>query len=145
MDYVQKAIDLAKAVTEDEEEAGKISFDQGDILAKEMSSPCLKRQYDVCLDKGTYDAISLSPENPGDKRKAYQDNLFKLMKDDGLFIITSCNWTLEELKSQFEVDEHFQLVDKIPSPTFQFGGKVGNRETSLIFMKVNPIQVNTKP
>ena len=39
---------------------------------------------------------------PVEKRKKYHQNLKKMLKDDALFIITSCNWTEEELKSHFE-------------------------------------------
>ena len=66
------------------------------------SSSLLQQQYDVCHDKGTYDAINLCPEEPLVKREKYIINVHKLTKDDGLFILTSVNWTEEELKSQFE-------------------------------------------
>ena len=58
-------------------------------------------QIDVVLDKGTYDAISLSPNEAKTKRKAYNESVLKLLKKDGLFIIVSCNWTQDELKDQF--------------------------------------------
>ena len=67
-----------------------------------MSSKCLQRQYHVCHDKGTYDAICLNPDDPKEKRNRYYSNVRKLLKDGALFVITSCNWTEEELKSHFE-------------------------------------------
>ena len=65
----------------------------------------------MCHDKGTYDAINLCPEDPLDKREKYLCNVHKLLCDGGLFIVTSVNWTQEELsyhldKCMFKV---FQL------------------------------------
>ena len=59
------------------------------------------REFDVCLDKGTYDTVSLSPSNADTLRAAYIQSLGNLMKDDGLFIIASSNWTEEELRKHF--------------------------------------------
>ena len=113
-----------------------------------------------------------------EKRKRYYRNVSKMLKDGGLFIVTSCNWTEEELKSHFEpgnlhilwrcqvnalklyfdnflqvflnkykkklkkfklintvFSEGFIFLDKIPAPTFQFGGNIGSRETSLVFKR----------
>lgn len=58
--------------------------------------------FSVALDKGTYDAICLDPEDSRTKRLKYKTNVFKLLKDNGLFIITSCNWTDKELVDYFE-------------------------------------------
>ena len=58
------------------------------------------------MDKGTYDAISLCPDNARCKRRKYIDNVADLLGTDvnekGLLIITSCNWTEEELTKHFQ-------------------------------------------
>lgn len=69
------------------------------MLAEHKKSELAGRQYDISHDKGTYDTISLSPENAEAKRQQYIKEVYKLTKDQGLFIITSCNWTEEELIS----------------------------------------------
>ena len=69
------------------------SDNQGDVLC---------RHYDVILDKGTYDAISLNPENALEQRKQYITNVHAMLKDGGLLFITSCNWTEDQLKEQFK-------------------------------------------
>jgi len=66
------------------------------------SSPLNGRVFDVCLDKGTYDAISLSPSNPEEQKTVYVQSSATLLKASGLLVIASCNWTEEELKKQFE-------------------------------------------
>ncbi len=55
----------------------------------------------MCVDKGTYDAVSLDPDDAGQKRRRYVDSVLGLLEDGGMLIITSCNWTEHELKSHF--------------------------------------------
>ena len=58
------------------------------------------------MDKGTYDAISLCPDDARSKRRKYIENVADLLQTGpdkkGLFIITSCNWTEEELTKQLQ-------------------------------------------
>lgn len=88
-------------------------------------------RFKVVHDKGTYDAISLNPEDTKEKRHAYTRNIVRLLEPDGFFVITSCNWTEEELCQNFEgtFEQHFI----IPSPQFKFGGKVGSVVSSVVF------------
>jgi hypothetical protein len=60
-------------------------------------------KFDLAIDKGTYDAIALSPVDPKAKRYQYKKYLCSVLKQqrDSLFIITSCNWTTEELVDFF--------------------------------------------
>ncbi|KAK1164408.1 EEF1A lysine methyltransferase 2, partial [Acipenser oxyrinchus oxyrinchus] len=55
--------------------------------------------FGVCIDKGTFEAISLNPENAAVNREQYARAVRSVLKDDGLFIITSCNWTKDQLLS----------------------------------------------
>ena len=57
----------------------------------------LSRKYDVCIDRGTYDAISLTPNDSDSVMKTYIENVYKVTTEGGYFVITSCNWTEEEL------------------------------------------------
>ncbi|XP_017768330.1 PREDICTED: protein-lysine N-methyltransferase mettl10 [Nicrophorus vespilloides] len=127
VDYCQGAITLAKEIAGKEE--FDIAFDTLDITA-DCSGIC---DIDVVLDKGTYDAISLSLEAKENRLK-YIKNVCKFMKDNGLFIITSCNWTQEELCEQFE--DAFVYYKHIPTPQFKFGGKVGSVVSSVVFKKI---------
>ena len=72
-----------------------------DILTAQMSQ-FDDAPFDVCTDKGTYDAISLCPEDSCSKRKQYVTSVASLLTDRGIYIITSCNWTGEEIEQQFE-------------------------------------------
>ena len=65
------------------------------------ASGCLRCQHRVCMDKGTFDAISLLPSGAAEGRGAYRRNVRRLLQPDGLFVITSCNWTKEELVEFF--------------------------------------------
>lgn len=58
-----------------------------------------------------------------------------MLEDDGLLIITSCNWTETELCKAFS--GKFVKHSVIPAPSFKFGGKVGSTVTSLVFKKIN--------
>lgn len=124
IDYSENAIKLAKSVAE--KNKVDINFEVNNILDG------LSRQYDIIFDKGTYDAISLSSEAQ-QNRETYMQHVYNSLKDDGIFIMTSCNWTLSELTKQFKL--RFDLFSVIPTPQFKFGGAVGNVVTSCVFKK----------
>jgi hypothetical protein len=101
------------------------------------------RKVSVLLDKGTFDAISLSSEKDSQGRRIserYRSSIKPFLEDGGLFLITSCNWTEEELRSWLEKeeegeDEIFKFRDRIKYPRFQFGGKEGQSVVTLCFEK----------
>lgn len=94
VDYSKNAINLATGIAD--KEKCSVNFFVGNILEDIFES-----SYDVCLDKGTYDAISLDPEDAKVKRQTYIINISKILKEGGIFLITSCNWTDDELKQHF--------------------------------------------
>ncbi|XP_035652285.1 EEF1A lysine methyltransferase 2 isoform X1 [Oncorhynchus keta] len=91
--------------------------------------------FDVCIDKGTFDAISLNPENTEEGKACYIQSLRGALKEEGLFVITSCNWTKEQLLQMFS--QGFDFVKELPTPRFQFGGKTGNSVTAIIFKRLH--------
>lgn len=128
VDYSDEAIALAKKVASQVEGGTEIVYRQQDVLKDGQGLG----KFDVLVDKGTYDAICLNP-TVADIRSlqgAYVSYVLNSLAPDGYFIICSCNWTKDELLGHFN---KFNLVDEIPSPSIQFGGKQGNRVTCLVF------------
>ncbi|XP_067373962.1 EEF1A lysine methyltransferase 2 isoform X1 [Channa argus] len=130
IDYSSASVELARNILQAENLA--------DVSVKEMDF--LKCQgelkdFDICIDKGTFDAISLNPENMEEGKKLYLHALKDCLKDKGFFAITSCNWTKEQLLVRFS--EGFEFVQELPTPSFQFGGKIGNSVSALIFKRVH--------
>lgn len=79
------------------------------------------RPFDVCVDKGTYDAISLRQAHVMDDRRTYSCSVKSLLKEGGMFIITSCNWTCEQLKHHFQNGIlFFKLFYKLLKSFFSF-------------------------
>ncbi|KAI0446095.1 S-adenosyl-L-methionine-dependent methyltransferase [Xylaria telfairii] len=123
--------------------------------------PAVADGWDVVLDKGTFDAISLSSETLDDGRRrvseAYGARVLPLVREGGLFLVTSCNWTEAELRSWF-ADEGSGAVQEIPVPvpptaeepdfctfeiagrveyrSFSFGGVKGQTISTLCFRKI---------
>lgn len=129
VDYSPKAIELASNIAKDK--GNNINYQVVDLLS---ISDCQKLgTFKVVHDKGTYDAISLNPENPKDKRESFLECVRNMMDVNSLFVITSCNWTEEELILSF--NDKFEKLCTIPTPTFKFGGKVGSVITSMVFKK----------
>ena len=69
-------------------------------------SPVGERRFRACVDKGTYDAVSLDPAGASAQRQKYIANVADMLADGGLLVITSCNWTENELKEHFESSKH---------------------------------------
>lgn len=134
VDYSAQAVQLATNIAKDQKFSDQIQYKAVDMVKEDDNSELDELgTFRVVHDKGTYDAISLNPDNSKEKRLAYLRNVVRLMEDDSYFIITSCNWTEDELKVSFE--DFFNLVYIIPSPQFRFGGKVGSVVSSAVFQK----------
>ncbi|XP_047458340.1 EEF1A lysine methyltransferase 2 [Mugil cephalus] len=129
IDYSPASVELARNIIQAE--------DMSDVTVKEvdfLSCQGELKGFDVCIDKGTFDAISLNPDNSIEGKKLYVQALKEALNDRGFFAITSCNWTKEQLLERFS--EGFEFVQDLPTPSFQFGGKTGNSVTALIFKRV---------
>ncbi|RYP61628.1 hypothetical protein DL769_007626 [Monosporascus sp. CRB-8-3] len=155
--------------------------DPGDLLTGAQAAG-----WDVVLDKGTFDAISLSAEDgddgddgggaQGEGRsesagrgaattracEAYPRRVLPLVRPGGLFLVTSCNWTEDELRRWFLGDDAviastttaaaaaatpttttegkeewgFEQVGRVEYPSFSFGGVKGQTISTLCFRKV---------
>lgn len=89
-----------------------VKFEVADVIKDELldanwvpknSAEGVPVGFDVVLDKGTYDAISLSEETLADGRRVYEDyprKVAAVVKTGGLLVVTSCNWTEEELQKK---------------------------------------------
>lgn len=141
----------------------KIRFRVWDILSDEYSQeiyPLLDGQaaepnwiekgWDVVLDKGTFDAISLSGKVDSQGRRimeSYKQRIMPLVRNGGRFLLTSCNWTEDELLKWFAEPIHsnsshcengsvrFVFTGKVSYPRFIFGGTEGQTITTLCFKK----------
>jgi len=89
--------------------------------------------FEVCLDKGTYDAISLHPEHAEESRNAYIKNVAGMLEENGFFAIVSCNWTTTELKQHFS--HTLEFYEEVKAPVFSFGGATGQTVSTCIFQK----------
>ncbi|WRT63800.1 uncharacterized protein IL334_000725 [Kwoniella shivajii] len=149
IDYVERAAVLARSIEQtrrenledeiDEEEEVinpvEIEWRTEDLLRKDFKG----EQWDLVMDKGTYDALCLSPdgiteENDRLPSQVYPEKIAQLVGKDGFFLITSCNFTEEEIKSRYTKEG---LGDSsVPHPSFSFGGKSGTTVCTVAFKKV---------
>ena len=120
---------MAKKIAEKED--CEITFDTLDIL-DEQSISKFSDKFQVIVDKGTFDAISLSETAARDK-ELYVRHSSLMMGEGALLLLTSCNWTESELVTHFS--SHFRHLETVPTPTFTFGGKTGSSTTFCIFKK----------
>ncbi|KAL9084434.1 MAG: hypothetical protein Q9165_008072 [Trypethelium subeluteriae] len=112
--------------------ANLLHFTIWDIL-HDQPGDWLGEGFDVVLDKGTFDAISLSAETDGQGRRAfegYRERVERLVKVGGFFLVTSCNWTEEELRGWFDAGK-LTYWARLKYPTFTFGGVKGQTICSL--------------
>ncbi|XP_026747939.1 EEF1A lysine methyltransferase 2 [Trichoplusia ni] len=128
IDYCEEAITLAKKVSNTE--FPHIKYKVFNITQDSVAE---LGKFGIIHDKGTYDAIGLNPDDPKKHREKYIDQVAEMLSEEGLFIITSCNWTDEELIKHFS--EKMKLKRVIPTPQFKFGGKVGSVVSSVVFTK----------
>jgi SAM-dependent methyltransferase len=144
--YSRKSEDDDDEEEEEEDDEPKfehipVHFEEYDIFTPKPLQHAPPTGFDVVLDKGTFDAISLCSETDTSGRRfceTYCSHIKPLIREGGFFIITSCNWTEEELRAWFERGEGVgvgELVfhDRIKYPRFTFGGKTGQSVVTLCF------------
>ncbi|KAG5635727.1 hypothetical protein H0H81_010305 [Sphagnurus paluster] len=106
IDYSSGAVKLAKSIAMSREL--HIAFNVSDFLQDDPPPlPYMEDSsdgvWDLILDKGTYDAIALGikDENGDSPVVKYPGRVDSILKPGGFFLITSCNFTEEELKAAF--------------------------------------------
>lgn len=134
VDYSEESISFAKEIARAKDCSKTITFEQADIF-KEGWNP---GHFDIVLDKGTLDAIALSGLKVEDGSQSivhvYNKVIEKLLKPKGVFLITSCNFTEQELIKIIE-SHNLKFWKTIDYPTFEFGGVKGTTVCSVAFVK----------
>ncbi|KAL7075221.1 hypothetical protein ACQ4LE_005638 [Meloidogyne hapla] len=143
IDYSPKALELAKNISF-KNYSNKIKFLLANISGDKVDSE-LEGKFDILLDKGTFDAISLTNKSEREKHlKCYQQNicqLFKRNKFDGntaesprFLLIFSCNFTRNELINLLE-NKLICFDCELPTNNnFEFGGFKGCGKLAAAFL-----------
>ncbi|ODV79836.1 uncharacterized protein CANTADRAFT_48903 [Suhomyces tanzawaensis NRRL Y-17324] len=144
VDYSPDSVEFSREIAAKKYPESSFSFDQVDLLAKHNNTFLLdhKQQFDILLDKGTLDAIALNQDPLPDFEgkigmDAYADQVSQLMHSNSILLITSCNFTEEELIQIITSNKSNSLSvwGKINYPSFQFGGAKGSTICSIAFIK----------
>lgn len=156
---------------EEDADADAVRFEEWDILSsrhalskkelEDASRPRLdwfpydRNGFDIVLDKGTFDAVSLSDEVVEDADQSgngvavrqrvcerYPIIARRLVRKGGFLVVTSCNWTEAELIRWFTGDVHdgddddrLSVWGRIEYPRFRFGGQEGQGVCTVCFKK----------
>ncbi|ODQ67712.1 S-adenosyl-L-methionine-dependent methyltransferase [Nadsonia fulvescens var. elongata DSM 6958] len=142
LDYSLPAVEFSKKIAL-EQDVENVEFEHADFLSDRAEWMKGERQWDIVLDKGTLDAIALSDiqyelKNGEYKSGArlYGDVVQHLIKKNGLLLITSCNFTQEEL-IKLIVRPGLSVWKTIDYPSFEFAGVQGQTICSVAFIKAN--------
>lgn len=138
VDYSETSVKFAADIAENDDY--DVKFEQSDILRSDdqFLSQNLET-FDLVLDKGTLDAIALSEdkyENGLTGFQTYPNNVMKLVKKGGIFLITSCNFTQEEIIKHFTNTNQMKLFGKVDYPVIEFGGVKGSTICTVAFEKI---------
>ncbi|KAL8683113.1 MAG: hypothetical protein Q9186_000927 [Xanthomendoza sp. 1 TL-2023] len=146
IDYSPASIELATRLARAKGHAEEaVGFKCWDILqAPREENGWDEGDFDVVLDKGTFDAVSLNEEvDERGKRvcAVYRDRVIPMVKVGGRFLVTSCNWTEAELRQWFEgggeeEESRFEYEGRVAYPKFKFGGVEGQSVYAVCFRKV---------
>ncbi|GME82620.1 unnamed protein product [Ambrosiozyma monospora] len=140
IDYSEVSVRFAENIAKTKDYKD-VKFARSDILNDADSFLVAnEEQFDLVTDKGTLDAIGLSKEMYGPEGHlkgvdVYPTTVGKLVKTGGVLLITSCNFTEEELTRIILKNDRFTKWKTINYPTFQFGGVKGSAICSIAFMK----------
>lgn len=139
VDYSPASVELARKIGAQREIEPPVRFDEWDLLGSDPGS-WLDGGFDVVLDKGTFDAISLMPQEEGGEHSCeiYRRKVEPLVKVGGFLLLTSCNWTKSELFSWFTPeggDNALEYFGEARYPSFTFGGQTGQSIVTVAFSR----------
>eukprot|EP00347_Sterkiella_histriomuscorum_P015857 403355419 len=126
IDYSEYSVRLSKKIQESQDYAQNVQFEYQNAF-----DHIEEAEYDIIHDKGTFDVIVMNPELSND---AYAEAIRFKLKKGGIFIITSCNCTSEELDSIYVKKGLFKKKDEIKGyKSFKFGGVVGQVVSTNVY------------
>ena len=133
---------------DDDDEGTQIRFEEWDILNASGNGsdwfPRAQGGFDIVLDKGTFDAVSLSEDVDvdagADQRVCVRYPVIArgLVRKGGYLVVTSCNWTEEELVRWFTSgtgEDRLVVWGRVEYPVFRFGGKEGQGVCTVCFQR----------
>ncbi|KHO00826.1 uncharacterized protein MAM_01604 [Metarhizium album ARSEF 1941] len=140
VDYSAKSVALARQVASSSAAAAAASaaveFAEWDILGGAYAGVLAGEQaggWDVVLDKGTFDAVSLAGRR---LCGLYPGRVAPLVREGGILLVTSCNWTEDELADWFAGAGCFAVAGRVGYRSFSFGGVKGQTISTLCFRKL---------
>jgi hypothetical protein len=97
--------------------------------------------FDIVLDKGTFDAVSLADDAKTTRVcERYPDIARRLVRRGGFLVVTTCNWTEEELVHWFtggkKEGDRLVVWGRVEYPRFRFGGHEGQGVCTVCFVRV---------
>ncbi|KAG7730009.1 hypothetical protein KL933_001089 [Ogataea haglerorum] len=136
VDYSEASVQFAKTIAETHDL--DVKFYQSDIL--NLEDQFLKTNagnFDLVLDKGTLDAIALSDNLYDGKtgQEVYPDTVKMLLKKNAVLLVTSCNFTQDELIKVITASDNFEVWKTIDYPVFEFGGVKGSAICTVAFKR----------
>lgn len=138
VDYSETSVEFAKKVAE--KKGYEVTFERSDILRSDDQFLAQNIEaFDLVLDKGTLDAIALSDETYEGGLTGFQTypkNIVKLIKKRGILLITSCNFTQEEICKHFTSSGDFKIFGNVDYPVIEFGGVKGSTICTVAFEKI---------
>ncbi|KAK3723469.1 Protein-lysine N-methyltransferase efm4 [Vermiconidia calcicola] len=142
VDYSDASVQLARGIAtqkygNDIELSASLRFYCWDLLASPPGD-WLGVGFDVVLDKGTFDAISLMDHEGASRHpcETYLHKVTPLLKPGGFLFITSCNWTKGELLDWLAPEDgELAFCDEAKYPTFTFGGRTGQSIVTVVLQR----------
>ncbi|CAN3502673.1 protein-lysine N-methyltransferase Efm4p [Diutina catenulata] len=136
IDYSPDSVAFCRKIAAKKYPDGPFAFDQVDLL--QPDAPFLSHKFELLVDKGTLDAIALNQDPLADHggktgMEVYASQVAKMMGPDSKLVITSCNFTEDELTTIVTRDTGLRVWKKIAYPSFRFGGAQGSTICSLVF------------
>ncbi|KAG0689325.1 hypothetical protein C6P40_005220 [Pichia californica] len=138
IDYSETSIEFATDIANEKEY--DVKFEKSDLLKSNDQFLLNNNEFfDLVLDKGTLDAIALNDEkyeNGLTGFQIYPKNASSILKKGGILLITSCNFTEEELCNHLTNNSELKVWKKVNYPTFEFGGHKGSTICTVAFEKI---------